>query len=197
MRAEVWKVLSLKYSAVGQASPFFKRNYLNHCIQSGESLFLWTAERREEIKQKKIQQNYFEKGCQHSASSLLQSVPSHLFLWLFASKEISVSEMLLVFFMAMWCSPFRGCWDALFILWPWNLCAVSRCWGIDRAQWWTGGVSPAANQKLIVCPSRRGNDPLGRHIARANSNSNATAFDFVCVHTERQRFVPACSSCQL
>ncbi|KAM3614400.1 uncharacterized protein V6R79_013509 [Siganus canaliculatus] len=41
-------------------------------------------------------------------------------------------------------------------------------------------------KKLIVCPSRKGNDPLGfsLRIPRPNSNSNATAFDFVCVHTE-------------
>lgn len=52
-------------------------------------------------------------------------------------------------------------------------------------------------KKLIVCPSRKGNDPLGfsLHISHAHSNSNATAFDFVCVHTERRRLVSACSSC--
>lgn len=53
-----------------------------------------------------------------------------------------------VFFMAMQCSPFRRCWDVRFILGPQYLCAVSRCWGIDRAQWWTGGISLAANQKV-------------------------------------------------
>lgn len=82
-----------------------------------------------------------------------------------------------------------------------DLCAASRCWGIDRAQWWTGGVSPAANQKLIVCPSEEGkwrHPPTDTHThtphstltslpryshpectsPAPNSNSNATAFDF-------------------
>lgn len=41
-------------------------------------------------------------------------------------------------------------------------------------------------KKLIVCPSTKGNDPLGfsLHIFLAHSNSNPTAFDFVCVRTE-------------
>lgn len=78
--------------------------------------------------------------------------------------------MLLFFFMAMWCSPFRGCWDALFILGPLNLCAVSRCWGIDRAQWWTGSVSPAANQKVNSLSIEEGKWPPGlqpAHLSRA------------------------------
>lgn len=41
-------------------------------------------------------------------------------------------------------------------------------------------------KKLIVCPSRKGNDPLGfsLYIFLAHNNSNPTAFDFVCLHTE-------------
>lgn len=120
--SKVWKVLSLKYSTVEQLSPFFSRNCWNHLVQHGEIFFHpCQQEIGRQIKQKKKKTNKkhpncFKPGCQHSASSPLRSVPSHLFLWLFAREEISVSEMLLFFFMALWCSPFRGCWDALFIL---------------------------------------------------------------------------------
>lgn len=128
----------------------------------------------------------FKDGCQHSASSPRRSVPSHLFLWLFASKEISVSERLLFFFMVRRCSPFRGCWDALFIPGPQNLCAVCGCWGIDRAQWWTGSVSPAANQKVNSLSIEEGKwPPRACTSLPCTLNSNLTAFDFVCVRTER------------
>lgn len=69
--------------------------------------------------------------------------------------------MLLFFFMATPRSPFKGCWDALFILGPWYLCAVFRCWGIDRVQWWTGSVSPAANQKVNSLSIAEGKWPPG------------------------------------
>lgn len=69
--------------------------------------------------------------------------------------------MLLVFFMAMWCSPFRGCWDALFILGPRNLCAVSRCWGIDRAQWWTRRRQPCCQSKVNSLSIEEGKWPPG------------------------------------
>lgn len=77
--------------------------------------------------------------------------------------------MLLFFFIAMWCTPFRGHWDALFILGPSNLCAVSRFWGIDRAQWWTGSVSPAAIQKVNSLSMEEGKWPPGlqpAHLSR-------------------------------
>lgn len=127
----------------------------------------------------------FKECCQHSASSPWHSVPTNLFLGLFASEEISVSERRLLFFMVLWCSPFRGCWDALFIPRPQNLCAVCGCWGIDRTQWWTGGVSPAANQKVNSLSIEEGKwPPPGLHISPAPASSNVTAFDFVCALTE-------------
>lgn len=84
--------------------------------------------------------------------------------------------------------PFQRCWDALFIPGPQNLCAVCGCWGIDRTQWWTGGVSPAANQKVNSLSIEEGKWPPpfpGLRISPALTGSNVTAFDFVCVHTER------------
>lgn len=101
--------------------------------------------------------------------------------------------------MALRCSPFRGCWDALFIPGPQNLCAVCGCWGIDRAQWWTGGVSPAANQKVNSLSIEEGKWPPhptpsspDLHISHTHGNSKVTAFDFACVRTERS--APAAAS---
>lgn len=48
-------------------------------------------------------------------------------------------------------------------------------------------------KKLIVCPSRKGNDPPGLHISQTNSCSNLTAFDFVCMHSGQPRSVSSCS----
>lgn len=52
--------------------------------------------------------------------------------------------------------------------------------------------APLPIKKLIVCPSRKGNDPpppplpfLGLRISPALTGSNVTAFDFVCVHAAR------------
>lgn len=46
--------------------------------------------------------------------------------------------------------------------------------------------APLPIKKLIVCPSRKGNDPLGfsRLISLARGESNATAFDF-CLRAYR------------
>lgn len=52
----------------------------------------WISRRNKAKRKKKDTAKLLEGACQHSASSLLQSVPSHLFLWLFASKQINVSE---------------------------------------------------------------------------------------------------------
>lgn len=82
--------------------------------------------------------------------------------------------MLLFFFMAVWCSSFRGCWDALFILEPLNLCAVSRCWGIDRVQWWTASVSPAANQKVNSLSIEEGKWPPELRSAHRSLSHAAT-----------------------
>lgn len=67
--------------------------------------------------------------------------------------------------------PFlRGCWDAQFILGPLHLCAGSRCWGIDKAQWWTGTVSPAANQKVNSLSIEKGKWPPGLQPAHLSSS---------------------------
>ena len=86
---------------------------------------------------------------------LFQTVPSHLFLRLLAREEMSVSEMLLFFFTALWCSSFSFLFlfqrMLRYAVHTWlflYLCAAPRHTGIDRAQWWTGRVSPAANQKV-------------------------------------------------
>lgn len=101
----------------------------------------------------------FQDSCQHSASSPRHSVPTHLFLWLFASEEISVSERLLLFFMAPWCSPFR---DAemhcsypglrIYVLFV----DAEESTGLNDEQ---AASAPLPIKKLIVCPSRKGNDP--------------------------------------
>lgn len=94
--------------------------------------------------------------------------------------------MLLFFFTAMWCSPFRGCWDALFILGPLNLCAVSRCWGIDRAQWWTGSVSHAANQKVNSLSIEEGKWPPGLQPAHLSCAQQLKCNCFwLCPHAYR------------
>ena len=100
---------------------------------------------------------------------LLQTVPSHLFLRLLAREEMSVSEMLLFFFTALWCSfffsffCFRGCWDTLFIRGCFCIYVLlpdtQESTGLNDEQ--AVSARPPI-KKLIVCPSEKeGNDPLG------------------------------------
>lgn len=106
----------------------------------------------------KRKKKMFKDSCQHSASSPWHSVPTHLFLWLFASEEISVSERLQLFFMALWCSPFR---DAemhcsypglrIYVLFV----DAEESTGLNDEQ---AASAPLPIKKLIVCPSRKGND---------------------------------------
>lgn len=59
--------------------------------------------------------------------------------------------------------------------------------------------APLPIKKLIVCPSRKGNDPPTHPLSppractsRTHGNSKVTAFDFACVRTERS--APAAAS---
>lgn len=58
--------------------------------------------------------------------------------------------------------------------------------------------APLPIKKLIVCPSRKGNDPPtpssspDLHISHTHGNSKVTAFDFACMRTERS--APAAAS---
>lgn len=147
-------------------------------------------------KAKRYSKNYFERGCQHSASPLLPSVPSHLFLWLFASEEISVSETPLFFFMAEWCSPFRGCWDALFIR---RAAEFMCCFQMLRNR----QGSMMNRQRQPRCQSKVNSLSIagGEMTPRARTSPAQTAsqtqllLTFVCVHSGHRCFVPACSSC--
>lgn len=65
-----------------------------------------------------------------------------------------------------------------------NLCGVSRCWGIDRPQWWTGGVSRAANQKVNSLSVEKGKRPPGLWLAHLFGWCAATAFDCVFMQIE-------------
>lgn len=186
MRAEVWKLLSLKYSTVGQDVTIFLKK-LQPAGWDFVSLLSTADKTRNKQKKKK----------KYTKTTLREAVSTQHLLFCCVFQVIYFCD----FLPARKSASVKCC---CFSLWPCDAalsedaemhCSYSGLWiyvlfpdaeestALNDEQ---AASAPLPIKKLIVCPSRRGNDPLGfsLHISHAHSNSNATAFDFVCVHTE-------------
>lgn len=196
--SKVWKVRTLKYSTVEQLSPFFHRNCWNHPVRPCGILFP-SCQRQIgwEIKQEKYTQPTLSRAV--STQHLLYCrVFQVIYFCDFLPEKKSVSVKCCCFSSwpcdaalsedaEMHCS-YSGLW--IYVLFP----DAEESTGLNDEQTASAALPI---KKLIVCPSRKGNDLLGfsLHISSTHSSSNPTAFDFVCVHTERLRFVSVGSPC--
>lgn len=159
----------------------------NRCIQSVRFCFPPVNGREEgKIKQKNTTKLLWERLSALSIFSSAECSKSIYFCdFLPARKSASVKCCCF----SLWpcdAALSEGCWDALFILGPLNLRAVSRCWGIDRAQWWTGSVSPAANQKVNSLSIEEGKWPPGLQPAHLSATQMQLLLTLSACITERR-----------